>query len=153
MSPSGLQLRPSNFHFHKFDILRLQTAFEIEFRIVPEMDNPSPQFLFTRLMMLHNQGQVNRQSLVPYTESWQFFLSDNNRRQIVDITSQEHYISLRIQGGPNQIFDLEVQQFYLGYKSLFEFLKKKASMKMWDTYKSKSKGRGQAWKLLKRIRG
>ncbi len=82
-SINGLQPRLPNFYFNDVDNIRLQAAIEIEFRLVRELTNPSPQFLFSRLMtLLHNQGQVNRQALVPYTESWQFFLSDNDHRQM-----------------------------------------------------------------------
>ncbi len=152
--PSNMQPRPSNFFFNDFDVVRLQTVFEVELRLVREMVNPSPQFLFARIMnLLHNQGQVNRQSVIPYSESWQFFLSDRDRQGIADITEQERTISLRIQGGPGQISDAEVREFYGRYRALFESLKAKASAKMWVAYKDKGKDRTQAWKLLKRIRG
>jgi hypothetical protein len=67
VSPDGLRPRQPNFHYSEVDILRLQAALEIELRLIREMSNPCPQYLFSRLMtMLHNQGRVNRQALVPY---------------------------------------------------------------------------------------
>ncbi len=153
-APSGLRPRPPNFYFNRFDTVRLQTAFEVEFRLVREMNNPSPQFLFSRIMtLLHHQGQVNRQALVPYVESWQFFLSDKDRAEMGTLSLEEQEVSRKIQAGPNLISDGEVRAFYLRYKASFDQWKLKASNKMWAADKDKSKHQGQAWKLLKRIRG
>jgi hypothetical protein len=90
---------------------------------------------------------------LPYTESWQFFLSDNDRLQMSVLTREEQEVSRRIQGGPSLITDSEVRSFYVRYRVSFENWKRKASEKMWDNYKDGIKNRGQAWKLLKRIRG
>jgi hypothetical protein len=84
--PHDLQQHPANFFFNNFDIICLQTAIEVELRLVTAMVNPAPQFLFSRLArMLHNQGQINRQALVPACESWQFFLTDNDREDISNL--------------------------------------------------------------------
>jgi hypothetical protein len=152
--PHALEERPANFHFNHFDILRVQTALEIELRLMAAMDNPSPQFMLSRLTrMLHNQGRINRQALVPASESWQFFLTDNDRIAIVELEIEEKRISECIQSGSGGISDREVREFYQNYRASFENWKRKASEKMWESNRDRSRNHGQTWKLLKRIRG
>jgi hypothetical protein len=153
-SPQNLQPRPPNFFFNDFDILRIQTSLEIELRQISAMMNPSPQFMFQRLMrMLHNQGQINRQALVSYSESWQYFLTDRDRQAIVDLQEEEKEMSFKIQSRVGGVSDEDVRRFYLRYRASFDEWKKKASEKMWEDYRSKTKNMGHTWKLLKRVRG
>jgi hypothetical protein len=117
------------------------------------MVNPRPQFLFSRLMkMLHSQGQVNRQALVPATESWQFFLTDSDRLEIQGLAVEERAVSERIQSGPGMISDHDVRIFYQRYRAKIESFQAKASNKMWLVYKDKGRDHCQTWKLLKRMR-
>jgi hypothetical protein len=83
--------------------------------------------------MLHNQGRVNRQALIPASESWQFFLTDNDRIAIAELELEEKRISECIQMGPGVIPDHEVRDFYRRYRSSYENWKIKAATKMWES--------------------
>ncbi len=79
-SVQHLEPRLPNLYFTRFDIIRVQTFIEIEFRFLCEQSNPSPEFIFSRLVKaLQAQGRVNSQIPIEIEDEWQFFLSDRDR--------------------------------------------------------------------------
>ncbi len=149
-----MEARLPNLFFTRFDVLRAQAFLEIEFRFVGSLMNPSPDFLFTRLMSaLQAQGRVNDQAPVEFEDEWMFFLSDFVRSQIQELERKEREVFLSSRDGLGQFSDAEVREFYRGFHAQFANWKKIASDKMWEMFRSKQSDRTQAWKLLKRIRG
>jgi hypothetical protein len=152
--PQHLEARLPNLYFTRFDILRIQTFIEIEFRFLMSQTNPSPEFIFSRLLKaIQAQGRVNTQVSVDIEDEWKFFLSDHGRECIRELEGKEREVFVSSRDGLGLFSDLEVKSFYRGFHDSFAAWKKKASDKMWQRFRSKGNDRSQTWKLLKRIRG
>ncbi len=149
-----LEPRLPNLYFSRFDINCVQTFIEVEFRFLNGLSNPSPEFIFSRLVKtLQSQGHVNTQLPVDVEDEWQFFLSDRDREDIKALVDKEREVFVSSRDGLGLFSDLEVKSFYRGFHDSFAAWKKKASDKMWEMFRFKGNDHSQTWKLLKRIRG
>ncbi len=149
-----LECRLPNLYFSQHDIIRLQTFLEVEFRVVSNMANPSPDFLFSRLVTaLHTYGRVNMQCSVDVEDEWKFFLTDRDRQDICDLEAREKEVFVSSRDGLGVYSDLEVKAFYRGFHDKFAAWRKKVSDQMWESFRTVQNDQTETWKLLKRIRG